>query len=214
VQKQKTRAGGIVAIPAKQGAVVTIPSGLVHHWLGAVFVPDVRALDVLAALQDYDSYTKLYSSAVIDSKLLSRTRNQFDYRLKFVQKGFGVKAGLLGEFRSTYVRLTPAMGYSITEATQLDELVDAGEAQERVLPLTASHGYVEKMFTIVRYRESDGGVYLEIDALTLSRDIPVSVRWLIAPIVRKFSGQVMTTTLENLKTGLQQTRSFESASTR
>lgn len=210
---EKVRSRGTLALHSPKGGGVPVPSGLVHHWIGTVFIPNVRVFDVLAVLQNYDSYAELYGPAVSDSKLMGRpAHDEFNYQLKFVQKGFGVKAGLLGEFRSTYFRLDARNGYSITRATRLVELANPNTPNEQALPLEASRGYVERMYTIVRYRETDDGVYVEVDALTLSRDIPASVRWLVSPLVQRFSKQLMTATLEKLRDKVASRREFESAS--
>ncbi len=194
--------------------MVVVPSGLIHHWMGMVFIPNARAFDLLAVLQDYDSYAELYKPAVVRSTLLNRAPGEFNYKLKFMQKGFGVKAGLLGEFRTTYSRLDSGTGYSVTEATQLVELRNPESSDEQPLPSDASRGYVEKVFTIVKYRESGSGVLVELESLTLSRGVPASVRWLIAPIVQRFSRQVMTDTLQRLSDKVQASQAFESASTK
>jgi hypothetical protein len=209
---ERVRAGEVLAQHAQRGAFVPVPSGIIHHWIGTVFIQNARAADTLAALQDYDSYSQIYDPAVIDSKLLSRGPGEFTYRLKFVQKGFGVKTGLLAQFRSRYVQLDSSSGYSVTEATQLSELENAGTPDERSLPFNEAHGYVEKAFTIVRYRESEGGVYVEVETLTLSRDIPSAVRWMVSPLVQKFSRQVMTATLDSLRNRVADKRTVESAS--
>jgi hypothetical protein len=211
---EKAQHGGILSIYSPHGGGLAVPSGLVHHWIGTVFIPNVRLFDAVTVLQDYDSYAEIYQPGVIDSKLLGRTGEEFKYRLKFVQKGFGVKAGLLGEFRSTYFRLNRSTGYSVTEATDLVELQDAGGPAEQRLPMSAARGYVKRVFTIVRYRESQGGVYLEVDTLTLSRGVPVSIRWLIAPLVQRFSRQTMADTLERVRDKVGTTRAVESASAR
>ncbi|MDQ2840886.1 MAG: hypothetical protein M3Y72_07600 [Acidobacteriota bacterium] len=210
----KVHSGQILAVKSPHGALVSVPSGLVHHWIGAVFIPGAQTLDVLTGLQDYDSYADVYKPAVIESRLLSHKGDEFTYKLKFEEKGFGIKAGLIGEFRSNYYRVDRLTGYSITEAIKLEELDNSSGSEERSLPLSASHGYVERMFTIVRYQEADGGVYLEVETLTLSRDVPAAMRWLVSPVIQKFSRQVMVGTLEKLKTRVEQDASFESASRR
>jgi hypothetical protein len=211
---EKVRSGENLPVPSVQGEMVAVPSGLIHHWMGTVFIPNARAFDVLAILQDYDSYAELYKPAVIHSKLLSHKPDEFSYRLKFVQKGFGIKAGLLGEFRTTYIQLNARMGYSVTEATQLVELQNPGSPGEKPLSMSASHGYIEKVFTIVRYRQFDGGVSVEVESLTLSRGVPASVRWLIAPIIDRFSREAMTSTMEKLRDRTQAAQTFESASSK
>lgn len=202
------------ALPSAQGAMIAVPSGLIHHWTGTVFISNARALDLLAVLQDYNSYAEFYKPAVVASKLLSHTPVEYNYQLKFMQKGFGVKAGLLGEFRTTYTQLTSGTGYSVTEATSLIELRNPEGHDEQSLSPEASHGYVERVFTIVKYRESIDGVWIELETLTLSRGVPASVRWLIAPVVQRFSRQVTIDTLQRLKDKVQESQAFERASTK
>jgi hypothetical protein len=211
---QKVKSGSIFAQHAQRGAFLSVPSGLIHHWVGAVFIPKASAKDALVALQDYNSYAQIYNPAVADSKLLSRAADDYEYQLKFVQKGFGVKTGLVGQFHSHYVQLDPATGYSLTEATQLIELENPGMPNERPISFSESRGFVEKVFTIIRYREGDGGVYVEVETLTLSRDIPAAVRWMVSPLVQKFSRQVMTATLDSLRERVEDKRTIESASTK
>ncbi len=189
---------GGLSIYAPHGGAVPVPSGLIHHWVGTVFIPKAHVTELLAVLQDYDSYAAIYKPGVVESRLLSRDQDEFTYRLKFVQKGFGIRAGLLADFKSSYYRLTPDVGYSITEATRLTELGDPGMPQERPLTQRAAHGYVEKVFTIVRYRQADAGLYVEVESFTLSRDIPAAIRWIATPLVQRFSRQTMADTLERL----------------
>ena len=188
-----------VHVESAQPGGKPVPAGLIHHWTGTEFLPNVRAFDLIAVLEDYDAYSQTYAPAVVESCLLNREGDDFVYRLKFIQKAMGVKAGLLAEFQSTYVRLSYGSGYSITEATQLTELENPGRANERTLSPSDSHGYIERIFTVVRYREVEGGVWVEVDAMTLSRDVPAALRWMVTPFIQRLSRQTMTTTLERLK---------------
>jgi hypothetical protein len=43
---------------------------------------------------------------------------------------------------------------------------------------------------------SDGGVYIELEAIALSRDIPFSLRWLIDPIFRRISRSSLVISLQ------------------
>lgn len=196
------------------GEMTAVPLGLIHHWTGLVFIPNVRASDVLHVLQDYDAYAELYKPAVIHSQLLNRHSDEFLYRLKFVQKGFGIKAGLLGEFRTNYFQSNAGTGYSITEATQLTELQNPESPDEKALSLSAAHGYVEKVLTIVKYKESTQGVSVEVETLTLSRAMPASLRWLVAPLIQRFSRQTMNETLVRLRDKIKAVQAVQSASNR
>lgn len=213
-QRGSVVSGDILAGHAPEGGLTAILSGLVHHWIGAILIREARASDVIGVLQNYDAYADTYSPAVVESRLSNRAGNEFRYKLKFQNKGFGVKAELLGDFRSEYFKLDAASGYSVTMAMNLAELVKVAGGEERPLPAAQARGYVERVFTIVRYRECESGVLVEVETLTLSRDIPGSVRWMASPIVQRFSRNVMITTLERLRNRVEETRGVESASRR
>lgn len=200
-----------LSIYSPHGGGMPVPSGLVHHWFGTVFIAGAHVCELLKVLQDYDDYSAFYKPGVVESKLLTEKHDEFTYRLKFVQKGFGVKAGLMGEFKSTYHSLTPDVGYSVTKATALTELADVGTPDERALSLEEAHGYVEKVFTIVRYRQVEGGIYVEVETLTLSRDVPSAVRWLVSPLIQRFSHHTMADTLQILRANVQQASATDSA---
>jgi hypothetical protein len=44
--------------------------------------------------------------------------------------------------------------------------------------------------------ERDGGVYIELEAMVLSRDIPAALRWVVDPIVRRVSRSSLETSLQ------------------
>ena len=40
------------------GKSIDVPDGLIHHWLGAVFVPDASLAQAVDLLQDYDRHAR------------------------------------------------------------------------------------------------------------------------------------------------------------
>ncbi|MBV8829770.1 MAG: hypothetical protein JO108_11150 [Acidobacteriaceae bacterium] len=197
--------------PAIWGGMSAVPSGLIHHWTGVVFVRDAHARDLVRVLQDYDAYSDIFKPAVVESNLVGQTSSSFRYRLKFVEKGFHVKAGLAGDFRTDYFRLDDETGYTITQAERLVELQNPATANEKELLFDASHGYVERMFTIVRYHETAGGLSVELESIVLSRNIPAAVRWMVAPLVERFSRQTLSSTIKSLSEAVEHSRALESA---
>ncbi len=199
------------ASPQVSGTMKAVSSGLIHHWTGMVFLPNIRVCSLLAVLQNYSSYADLYAPVIVESKLLSRHERDFIYQLKFIQHEFGVTAGLLGTFRTTYSRSSEIAGYSLTEATQLVELQDPGTVNERPMSLSESHGFVQKTFIIMRYQQVDSGVLVRLESLVLSRGAPPAIRWIIAPLIERMSRCTMTRTLQQLKNHLGANRSLAAA---
>lgn len=117
--------------PQVRGEAKPVPSALIHHWTGAIMICDTEVSELLSVLQDYPKYVELFAPAVVDAKVIRSQTNDYTYRLKFIQKGFGIKVGLSGNFRTTYHRIDSSSGYSITEGTHFDELQDPGTPDEQ-----------------------------------------------------------------------------------
>jgi hypothetical protein len=85
--------------------------------------------------------------------------------------------------------------YSVSETTRIQEIENYGEPDQRALHEDEGRGLIWRLFSITRFEERDGGVYIELEAIALSRDIPISLRWVIEPIVRRISKSSLTTSL-------------------
>ena len=49
----RVRAGNILVSPVGQHNPKPVPSGLIHDWIGAAFIPDATLEDVLSVARDY-----------------------------------------------------------------------------------------------------------------------------------------------------------------
>ncbi len=59
-------------IAARAGSgdgILSIPDGLIHHWVGLAFVQGATLKDVERVARDYSSYPKVYKS-VVSSKVI------------------------------------------------------------------------------------------------------------------------------------------------
>ena len=70
---QQVRAGEILVSSVGQHNPKGVPSGLIHDWMGAAFIPNATLEDVLSVARDYGHYKEIYKPTVVDSKLLSST---------------------------------------------------------------------------------------------------------------------------------------------
>ena len=90
-------------------------------------------------------------------------------------------------------------GYSVADTTSVQQIEDYGHAGEHLLPPGSGNGFIWRLHSIARYEERDGGVYLEIEAMALSRDIPASLRGLVKPVVNHLSISSLTATLHQTR---------------
>ena len=65
---------------------IDVPDGLLHHWVGAVFVPNVHADAAVSLMQDYDRHSQFFKPNVVRSKTLERDGDRFRVFLRFYFK--------------------------------------------------------------------------------------------------------------------------------
>jgi hypothetical protein len=170
-----------------------VPSALIHHWIGAAFFPNVKLADVLGVIRNYAHYKDYYNPNVIDSRTIQQTPDADRFSMLLMNKGLLLRTALESEYESSYADAGSHKRYSIATAVRLQEVEDPGQASERKLPADEGSGYVWRLHNIARYEEADGGVYVEMEVMALSRDIPAAARWLVDPIVRRTSKGAMLT---------------------
>ena len=112
-----------------------------------------------------------------------------------MNKAFFLKTVLDADYQSTNVRLDEGRFYSVSRTTRVQEIEDYGRSSQHRMPEGQGGGYIWKLFSIGRLAQRDGGVYIEIEAIALSRDIPAAVRFIVDPIVRSVSRSALLTSL-------------------
>jgi hypothetical protein len=89
--------------------------------------------------------------------------------------------------------------YSISQSTRLQAIERFGHPDMRMLPPDEGPGYVWRLYSFSRLEESDGGVYIELEAVGLSRDVPIVFRWLVQPILEHLPRNSIHKTLEETR---------------
>lgn len=179
-----------------------IPGGLIHDWTGIVFVPRISVSQVLATLQDYDHDVIFYPSEVVKSKLLSHSGDNFQIYLRLKQVHI-LTVVLDTEYAVHYVQLDPARAYARSHSTRIAEVDHAGTADEREEPAGHDHGFLWRLNSYWRFREADGGVYVQVEAISLTRDVPTGLGWLIGSFLESIPESSLRSTLaETRRTAL------------
>ena len=191
----KVHRGEIVVAPAPGPSPRKAPGGLIHHWIAAAFLPNVKLDDVLAITEDYDRYQEFYRPSVIASKTVARQDSSDYFSMQLMNKAFFLKTMLDADYQATNVRVDERRFYSVSRSTRVQEIEDYGRPSQHRMPEGQGGGYIWKLFSIGRLAQRDGGVYIELEAIALSRDIPAAVRFVVDPIVRSVSRNALLTSL-------------------
>jgi hypothetical protein len=177
-----------------------IPDGALHDWTGALFVHGATLPQVLNVLQSYDRYVEYYKPEVIASRLLARDGERFHVSLR-LRKAKILTVVLNSEYEVEYRMVSPAQATMRSVSTKMRELKDFGKPGEQELAEGYGHGFLWRLNAFWRFQERDGGVYVECRALSLSRDVPRALAWIISPITRKLPRESLGTTLEATRAG-------------
>jgi hypothetical protein len=198
-RRDQLRDGDIIVSPIDPQVPKRVPSGLIHHWIGAVFIPKIRVDDVLSVTRNYERYSEYFRPVVPDAKPICRTVSEDRFSLLLMNKSVLRKTALEGEYQTRYFELSTEKSYSICFATRIQEIENYGQPAERKLSDGAGSGYIWRITSLTRLEQRDGGVYVEVEAIVLSRDIPAAFRWFVAPIVRRVSRNSLLISLQQTK---------------
>jgi hypothetical protein len=72
------------------------------------------------------------------------------------------------------------------------------------MPVGNDHGFLWRLDSYWRFEERDGGVYIECEAISLTRDIPTGLAWLIEPIIRQLPQESLVNTLRATRNAVVQ----------
>jgi hypothetical protein len=177
------------------GKPIACLGGMIHHWTGVVFIPAAKLQDVLGVLEDYDRHSTYYAPDVERSKIESREGDHFRVFLRF-RRHKVITVVLDTEHEVQYYHDAPGKAHSRSSAVRIAEVENAGKSDEREKTPGDDDGFMWRMETWWRMEERDGGVYLQSEVASLTRDIPTGLGWMIKPFVTDIPKETLTFTLE------------------
>ncbi len=184
------------------GKPIDCPDGMIHHWVGVVFIPGAKLDDVLRVLQDYDRQSVYYAPDVERSKIESRDGEHFRVFLRF-RRHKVITVVLDTEHDVRYFRDLPGRAHSRSSAVRIAEVENPGASDEHEKQPGDDGGFLWRMETWWRMEERDGGVYVQSEVASLTRDIPTGLGWMIGPFVTSIPKETLAFTLEATRKAVQ-----------
>lgn len=185
----------------EQGRDIPVPDGLVHHWVGLAFIPGGTVDQAMGLLRDYERHDEVYAPAVQRARVLERDGDRYRVFLRFFQKKV-IAVTLDSDHEARFTRLSPTRAHSRVVSTRVQQVEDAGTARERLLPPDQGGGFLWRINSYWRFLERDGGVYVQCESVTLTRDIPFGLGWVVGPFVTSIPRESLTFTLETTRRAL------------
>jgi hypothetical protein len=175
-----------------------VPSGRIHHWLGTALIPGAKLEDVTKWIQQYDRHHERYDD-VEASRLLSREGNFFRIFLRLKRKKI-ITVHYNTNHDVHYHPQGPDKLHSSSVSSRIREIENPGEPDEREKPEGKDNGFLWRLNSYWRYQETPGGVVVECESVSLSRDVP-ALLFMIEGIVDSTAREALEYTLGNLRDG-------------
>ena len=183
------------------GSTIDIPAGICHHWSGTVFAAGVPLARTIGAMQAYERYPQMYRPTVRRARTLSRTGDRFNVSMQlFMKKVISVILNV--DYDIHYVRIGPTRAYVRSSSTRIAEVQNADTPNEREKPVGQDSGFLWRFNNYCFLEERDRGTYIECESLSLTRDIPSGVGWLVKPFVTGVPKESLEFTLTALRATL------------
>jgi len=170
------------------------PGAMLHHWRGTAFAPGATAADFERLLRDFDSYPRHFSPQVTAARVLAQETDRVQTTMR-VRQQHGISIVMDTTYDVAFGRLDSHRGYSTSRSTRIAEIAAPGTASEHVLSLAKEHGFLWRQNTYWSWEESDGGLVIQIESISLSRSIPHGLGWAISPFVESVPRDTLEFTL-------------------
>jgi hypothetical protein len=185
--------GQVVIQPMRtqDGKEVEVPDGLVHHWLAIGFLPGVTIEQALRLAHDYTRQAQIYAPDLQSEELVSHNDEHDVVACRFYRQAI-VTVVYNVRFDIDYFGPDSSRAYSWSHSVRIAEVQNPGKPEEKEMPVGKDHGYLWRLNLYTSYLEKDGGVYVQIEFLALSRAVPFIFAWLVNPYIRSVPRDYLT----------------------
>jgi hypothetical protein len=185
------------------GKPIATPGGIIHHWIGTVFVPGATLTQTLSFMQDYDHKVDYFKPDIVRSKILRHEGDDYFVLLRFYKKKI-ITTVIDTDQEVHYHVVDSTHAYSRSRTTRVQEVENTGKSDEKLEAEGHDRGFMWRMNTYWRFEEKDGGTYVECQAISLTRDVPTGLGWMVGSFVTSVPRESLTFTLSTARAALLQ----------
>jgi hypothetical protein len=195
-EESRLRRGEVVIERMTPPGGSELPGALLHDWRGTAFAPGATAADFERMLRDFKGYPQRFAPEVLAAKVESSQGDQMVAWMRVRQKHV-LTVVMDTTYDVRFGRLDEREGFSASRSMRIYEIAGAGTAHERALGPDEEHGFLWRLNTYWTYEERDGGLYIQVESVSLSRSIPVGLGWAVRPFVESVPRESLEFTLRS-----------------
>jgi hypothetical protein len=152
-------------------------------------------LSLSRAYRDYPTIFK----PVVAAEVLSDEGDTLRVQFRMRQSAGGITGTIDVWSNIRYGNIDSTHAYVISTSDTIREVKDAGRPTEGYVPPGQARGYLWRAATFTRFVEADGGVYMEMETIGLSRGFPPLMGWAIEPFARRLGRASVETSAQEFR---------------
>lgn len=195
---ERLRNRQVIVEQLTRGKDAELPGALLHHWRGTAFVQGATAADFERLMKNFKRYPQTFAPQVVRASILTPEKdgvlNHFMATMR-VRQHHVITVVMDPTYDIRFGRLDAQHGYSISRSTKIAEIEAPGTAREHPLSESEEHGFLWRMNTYWSYEERDGGLYMQVESISLTRGIPAGLGWVVRPYVESVPRESLEFTL-------------------
>jgi len=188
-------------VEAVNGGTWQVPGALLHHWRASAFVPDAAPQDMLAVLRDFSHFSMRYAPEVVSAHALKENGETATLAVRFRERRV-LTIVLDGEYKIESRLSGKDRGYSISRSSHFWQIDYPGTAHEQRRPEGQDDGFLWHLNSYWSFAQVSGGLQMECEAVSLTRDVPLGLGWLITPIIEELPREALESTMRATKNAL------------
>jgi hypothetical protein len=192
----RLRRGDLIVEQLTPSTSVDLPGAMLHHWRGTAFAPGAKASDFERLMKDFSAYPRHYSPQVLQAKVLAEQGDRVQAVMR-VRQQHVITVVMDTAYDINFGRLDARDGYSTSRSTRISEIDSPGTRSEHALSAREEHGFLWRLNTYWSYEERDGGLYMQIESVSLTRSIPNGLGWAVGPFVKSVPRESLEFTLRS-----------------
>lgn len=195
VDRARLRRGDLVIDQLTPDGGDDLPGALLHDWRGTAFIPGATATEFERLMKDFAAYPRIYAPQVVSTRVTAHQGDEYEVTMR-VRQQHVITVVMDTAYDVRFVQPDAEDGYSISRSTRVDEIASAGSRNEHALSPADGHGFLWRMNTYWGYEQRDGGLYIQVESVSLSRSIPMGLGWAVGPFIESIPHDSLEFTLQ------------------
>ena len=176
------------------GGTWAVPGALLHHWRATAFVPGATPVQLRTVLRDFERFYEHYAPEVVTARALADNGQAATVAVRFREQRL-ITVVLDGEYEVESRLDGKDFGYSSSRGQHFWQVDRPGTPHERRRPEGDDDGYLWRLNSYWSFARVAGGLRMECEAVSLTRDVPSGLGWLIQPMIRDFPREALQFTM-------------------